>query len=97
MKPHQSGQREQCSEKQQRIREGTEGGLVAHPEDIVPQYPKHPAEHGRYATTPDNVRRRHRFSPVQTSLQDNEVTKHDSAHLPTICLRSAVEMTFLIS
>src|SRR5688500_2882378 len=97
MKPHQSDQREQCSEEQQRIREGIEGGLIAYPKDIVPQYPKHPAEHGRSATPPNNVRRRHRFSPVQASLHDNEVTKHDSIHLPTICLRSAVEMTFLIS
>src|ERR671921_98810 len=68
MKPHQSGQREQCGEEEQRVREGTAGSIEAHPPEKAPHHPEHAAEHGRYTTPTDNIRRRHGLLPPHMGL-----------------------------
>src|SRR5918995_6448590 len=68
MKPHQSGQREQCGEEEQRVCEGTAGSFEVHPAEEAPHHPKHPAEHGRYTTPTDDVRRRHGLLPPRMGL-----------------------------
>src|SRR5919112_6559803 len=83
MKPHKSGQREYCGEEEQRVCEGTAGGFEAHPPEKAPHHPKHPAEHGRYATPTGNIRRCHGLLPPRTELTYRPMMAHGG--LPHIC------------
>src|SRR5215216_3101656 len=76
MKPDQSAQREQCGEEEHQVRERTAGGFEAHPPKKAPHHPKHPAEHGRYGTPTDNIRRRHGLLPPRTELAYRPMMAH---------------------
>src|SRR5688572_24385357 len=83
MKPQQSGQREQCGEEEQRVCEGTARSLEAHPSEKAPHHPKRSAEHGRYTTPTDDIRRRHGLLPPHMGLIYRSMMAHGG--LPHMC------------